>query len=332
MPRWPASSSSRRRLGVALVVGAAAASGALAPACHQEDYGDGVVLEIRLPTNAQDGSPSRPAFLELDWLDGTHALFKARRVPESGNLPDDGRPYIAKIVVALNDPMLTAFGGTQDAVVRRAVVHASLGNGKVLVGRRRFEARLGYIVPIDTTIFAEAELPTIDGDGDGVPNDVDACPGTDDFIGCTPSGADGGPRDASADVRDGAADAPAVDAPVHQDASGSRTDGGADAAGDGRAFAEVVAPPEAPSDLKVTSVKATEVQLAWTDHANDETGFVVERVVAGTFQQVGTTAANKTTYTDAALARNTAYTYQVRAERAQVQSPPSSPVSITTTN
>ncbi len=72
--------------------------------------------------------------------------------------------------------------------------------------------------------------------------------------------------------------------------------------------------PFAPSDLAVTVVGSDALTLAWTDNANNETSFVVERKTAdGAFAEVATPAADATTYADTGLTASTAYTYRVKA-------------------
>ena len=76
----------------------------------------------------------------------------------------------------------------------------------------------------------------------------------------------------------------------------------------------VTAPSAAPSHLTVTSSSSGHATLAWFDNSNNETGFKVERKVAGgTYAQVGLTSANVTTYTDSGLLPNTTYYYEVLA-------------------
>jgi Divergent InlB B-repeat domain len=60
---------------------------------------------------------------------------------------------------------------------------------------------------------------------------------------------------------------------------------------------------------------AQQLQLSWTDNANNEDGFKIERgpSSAGPFTQIGTVLSNITTYTDTGLADATAFCYQVRA-------------------
>jgi len=68
-------------------------------------------------------------------------------------------------------------------------------------------------------------------------------------------------------------------------------------------------PPAAPGNLRVISVGATSVQLAWDDYSTDEDGFRIFRNGG----QVGQVGSNQTSYTDTGLACNTRYTYFVKA-------------------
>lgn len=75
-----------------------------------------------------------------------------------------------------------------------------------------------------------------------------------------------------------------------------------------------------PGGLSATRASEAQINLSWTDNANDETGFKVERCTgetcdfttldAGFPVQVG---ANATTYSDPLLVPDTAYRYRVRA-------------------
>src|SRR5206468_6693122 len=58
--------------------------------------------------------------------------------------------------------------------------------------------------------------------------------------------------------------------------------------------------PVAPSGLTITSVTSGSVSLAWTDNANNETGFKIQRKkgATGTYTQIATRGANVTTYSD----------------------------------
>lgn len=77
--------------------------------------------------------------------------------------------------------------------------------------------------------------------------------------------------------------------------------------------AVVVTPPAAPSGL-VAAASGTQIALSWTDNANNETGFRIERATGGgAFAEIATTAANATTFTNTGLAAGTTYSYRVRA-------------------
>jgi hypothetical protein len=70
--------------------------------------------------------------------------------------------------------------------------------------------------------------------------------------------------------------------------------------------------PLPPSDLGA-NVDGSTVNLSWTDNAQGQFGFVVERDTnnSGTYVQIATVPANQTTYTDNA-SPNTEYCYQIR--------------------
>ncbi len=73
-------------------------------------------------------------------------------------------------------------------------------------------------------------------------------------------------------------------------------------------------PPTAPTGLILTPASSTEIDLSWTDTANNETGFKIERSTNGTnFTQIASTVTNQTTYNDTALSPATQYWYRVRA-------------------
>ncbi len=73
--------------------------------------------------------------------------------------------------------------------------------------------------------------------------------------------------------------------------------------------------PAAPSGLTAAANGWSKINLAWTDNSNNETGFEVYRSATsgGTYQIVGTVAANIKAYTDTALNQTTIYYYRVRA-------------------
>ena len=89
------------------------------------------------------------------------------------------------------------------------------------------------------------------------------------------------------------------------------------------ACAEVVQPPAAPTNLTATaphnsSPNKREVTLTWDDNATDEQFYHVERSASpdGGFVEVGTAAADATSYRDTTVAAKTPYYYRVRASNA----------------
>jgi len=73
--------------------------------------------------------------------------------------------------------------------------------------------------------------------------------------------------------------------------------------------------PAAPSQLAASVVSKSQLQVAWLDNSGDEDGFHIERckgVGCSSFNEVGTVL-NTTSFVDNGLARNTVYTYRVRA-------------------
>jgi len=74
--------------------------------------------------------------------------------------------------------------------------------------------------------------------------------------------------------------------------------------------------PAAPSSLTATVASSSQIKLAWRDNANNEDGFKIERC-QGTgctnFVQIAQAGAGITSYSNTGLARNTVYSYRVRA-------------------
>ncbi|MGH3714221.1 MAG: fibronectin type III domain-containing protein [Micromonosporaceae bacterium] len=80
----------------------------------------------------------------------------------------------------------------------------------------------------------------------------------------------------------------------------------------------------APSGLTATGISASQVRLTWQDNAGTEDSFAIERclgVGCTSFAEVARVGHDVTTYTDSGLARNTQYTYRVRACVASACSP-----------
>jgi pectate disaccharide-lyase len=90
-------------------------------------------------------------------------------------------------------------------------------------------------------------------------------------------------------------------------------------------------PPAAPSGLSATAISSSQINLAWVDNANNETGFSVERATgAGTFSAIASLGANVTSYQSTGLAPSTTYSYRVRASNSGGNSGYSNTASATT--
>jgi hypothetical protein len=76
--------------------------------------------------------------------------------------------------------------------------------------------------------------------------------------------------------------------------------------------------PAAPSNLSATAVSQTQIDLSWTDNADNETGFKIERSkrVNTAFTEIATVGADITSFSDTGLKKNTTYFYRVRATNA----------------
>lgn len=77
-----------------------------------------------------------------------------------------------------------------------------------------------------------------------------------------------------------------------------------------------VPPPAAPGGLGATAVSTSQINLAWTDNANNEDGFTVERCTGASctnFGQIASLGPNVTSYSNTGLAASTTYRYRVRA-------------------
>lgn len=71
-------------------------------------------------------------------------------------------------------------------------------------------------------------------------------------------------------------------------------------------------PPVAPSDLVTTVISQRTVSLSWTDNADDEEGYRIERSTAGgAFEITAILAANATSYKETNLQASTRYVYKV---------------------
>lgn len=77
--------------------------------------------------------------------------------------------------------------------------------------------------------------------------------------------------------------------------------------------------PNAPSSLAASTVSTSQINLSWTDNANNETAYKVERATAaaGPWTEIaGALAANTTSYSATGLSASTTYYFRVRASNA----------------
>lgn len=74
-------------------------------------------------------------------------------------------------------------------------------------------------------------------------------------------------------------------------------------------------PPTAPTGLSTAAVNEQRIDLTWTDTANNESGFEIERAlgIGGAFAQVDVVGSNVANYSDSGLSATTEYCYRVRA-------------------
>lgn len=110
--------------------------------------------------------------------------------------------------------------------------------------------------------------------------------------------------------------------------AGGNNDGGGGNNGGGSTDPKVA--PAAPTGLTATVVENSKASLAWQDNSGNETGFRVERRVAGTtaWSLVATLGSNVQTYNDAGITMGMSYDYRVSAFNA-VATVASNEVSVT---
>lgn len=91
--------------------------------------------------------------------------------------------------------------------------------------------------------------------------------------------------------------------------------------------------PAAPTNLAYTVISKSQINLSWTDNANNETGFQIQRCKGSTctnFALIATVGANVTSYANTNLTANTTYRYRVYAYNASGNSGYSNVVTATT--
>jgi poly(beta-D-mannuronate) lyase len=88
---------------------------------------------------------------------------------------------------------------------------------------------------------------------------------------------------------------------------------------------------DAPTDLSATANSAVQVSLTWTDNADGEDAYVVERKSGmDDFAEIAELDANAEAYTDDTVLPETIYTYRVKATTSKVESEPSNEAEVTT--
>jgi fibronectin type 3 domain-containing protein len=103
--------------------------------------------------------------------------------------------------------------------------------------------------------------------------------------------------------------------------------------------------PAAPSNLTGTLVSGSEIDISWTNNANNATSVLIDRSTDGVnFTQIATVSATVTTYHDTTLSPGNTYYYEVQASNAAgnsafsnvfsatTQTAPSPPTNLATTN
>ncbi len=80
-------------------------------------------------------------------------------------------------------------------------------------------------------------------------------------------------------------------------------------------YVNVGSVPAIPTTVKATATAYNKINVTWKDNSSNETGFEVYRSASatGTYNIVGTAAANTTTFTDSTLAPSTTYYYRLQA-------------------
>ncbi|OJJ20261.1 hypothetical protein BKI52_17495 [marine bacterium AO1-C] len=88
--------------------------------------------------------------------------------------------------------------------------------------------------------------------------------------------------------------------------------------------------PATPSNLQASANSSSQIVLTWSDNANNESGFYIERNAGVGFVQIASVGANTTTFSDNDLSAATTYQYRVRAHNASGNSGYSNQASATT--
>ncbi len=94
--------------------------------------------------------------------------------------------------------------------------------------------------------------------------------------------------------------------------------------------ASSITTPSAPTSLAASSITTSTLTLSWTDNANNETSFILERrLLGGGYSVIATLAANTTSYADSGLTAGASYEYRVRASNSAGDSAVSNTLGVT---
>ncbi len=315
--RSPSSCGTQGKFGW-LAVGVALAGAALAlAACPAAE--DGTTM-VRLSVFFQpDAGAARPSRLSLSWFDAEKGLLRDQNVPAPDKWPAPGLP-LATVLMRIPDG-----AGSPE---RRAVVRAFDGTRLVASGGTRIQVETGVI--LDASIVLSTHVPG-DEDSDGIPDELDNCPGIDDFDGCSAvvdaGGVPVGPIPASVDAgaaarveplavrADAGVDRP-QDAPA--DVAVAVPVGLADAAAPVADVATNVPAPDAgsqlvqPSEFSALATSSTSVTLAWRDGSVNELEFRIDRAVGGgAMVELRSVPADTMTFLDSAVTAATLLSYRV---------------------
>ncbi len=79
----------------------------------------------------------------------------------------------------------------------------------------------------------------------------------------------------------------------------------------GSSYSPLAIVPESPSNLIATAVSSTMINLTWTDNASNETGYMVQMVITGNWQNLSNLGANTTSFNVSGLISGVTYYFRV---------------------
>ncbi len=197
---------------------------------------------------------------------------------------------IMPMTEAVADCILTGVGATapvRDSVDTRVVADFAAGTGDIIDN---------VTFPDDFPVFA-TPTPPVDSDNDGMPDDWENSQGLNNTL------------DDSAQDQDGDGYTNIEEYLHHLSARSYTYDATCMPAPASTTL------PAAPSNLVASAVSSSQIDLSWTDNADDEEGFVIEYSIDGgtTFSELITVSANTTAYSNSGLAAQTTYHYRLFA-------------------